>query len=210
MLGDSTVSDALVVSVVWLQSMETKLYYQQGQNVQVTADTLRYRYDCAPTVAPTFHRLKAKTYGTLTNAEAGEIPLSSVEYAVGGTSAGAAVHGGWLDVQSAGTVAVTAVPTLNPDAVSSAVSLTAVAAAESPAGRRSRGPGGAARPAHTRHNTHTAHATRDRPARLSPARAPSIGSARGRGDGVRRECAGGRREGEALAQRACACCAGRG
>ena len=52
----NTVSDALTVSVVWLQSIETKLYYEQGQNVRFAADKLHYRYNCGPMVPSSFHR----------------------------------------------------------------------------------------------------------------------------------------------------------
>ena len=39
--------------------------------MEFTADTLYYRYDCAPDVAPSFHRLAVKTFGTLSNAQRG-------------------------------------------------------------------------------------------------------------------------------------------
>ena len=100
--AENTVSGSLSVSAVWLASVEVRLYYRQDRNVRHVSETLRYRYDCAATVAPTFHRLAVKTFGTLTNGEVAQIPLSSLSHSVGGTSSGAAVNSGWLDVRTAG------------------------------------------------------------------------------------------------------------
>ena len=86
------------------------------------------RYDCAPHVLPSFHRLVVKTFGTLSNGQAGELPLSTLSYSPpAGTSSGAAVNAGWLDVENPGTIALTAAPVPNPDNLTAAAALTAVA-----------------------------------------------------------------------------------
>ena len=68
-LGDSSIiTQSLLLSVVWLQQIEVKLFYARGADVEYTSPQLKQRYACDAGEG-VYHRLKLRTFGTLTSGQ---------------------------------------------------------------------------------------------------------------------------------------------
>ena len=129
-IGGTSVSDSIVFAVEWLAAVQLELFYKDGAT-PYTSSQLRYRYDCTVPVAPyhpSFHSLRARTRGTLSSG--GVQWLASVAWTASGGSLGGSGTVRTLTVASAGAVTIQAVPSPNPDALSSSRALTALAEAD--------------------------------------------------------------------------------
>ena len=124
-IGGVTMTASRAFSVEWLAALDLELYYQDGRTSYVSTE-LRYRYSCS-LPAPTFHTLKAKTFGILSSGARLRVNQGVTYISVGGSISSS---GGTrtLAVSAAGLVNVTVSPTSNPDGLSATRALSAVAA----------------------------------------------------------------------------------
>lgn len=127
-IGGVTMTASRAFSVEWLAALDLELYYQDGRTSYVSTE-LRYRYSCS-LPAPTFHTLKAKTFGILSSGARLRVNQGVTYISVGGSISSS---GGTrtLAVSAAGLVNVTVSPTSNPDGLSATRALSAVAAPDS-------------------------------------------------------------------------------
>ena len=65
---ESLTHNWLCVSATRLRVRQVKLFYAQGEDVEYTSPQLKQRYACAEG-GGAYHRLKLKTFGTLTNGQ---------------------------------------------------------------------------------------------------------------------------------------------
>ena len=112
--GSASVASTASFNIVWLASLELRMYYQDSSTV-FSSSEVKHRYACT-NPSPEFHTLNVRAFGTLTSGTSASVNGGASYSASGGSLSGSGSIR-TLSISSAGRVTITVSAFPNPDGV---------------------------------------------------------------------------------------------